>query len=69
MSYSELLECTQEASQVNTDLRLAQQHSVTGTPTVFVRYGDGPLQLSRFGQYPSFEQLGNLVAEAGFARR
>ena len=69
MSYTELLECTQDASQVNTDMRLAQQHSVTGTPSVFVRYGDGPLQVSRFGQHPSFEQLGNLVAEAGFARR
>lgn len=69
MSYADLLECTQDANQVNTDLRLAQQNSVTGTPTVFVRYGDGPLQVSRFGQHPTFEQLGTLVAEAGFARR
>lgn len=69
MSYPELLQCTQDAAQVNTDLRLAQQHNVTGTPTVFVRYGDGPLQVSRFGQHPTFEQLGTLVAEAEFARR
>ncbi len=69
MSYNDLLECTQDANQVEIDLRLAQQHSVTGTPTVFVRYGDGPLQVSRFGQHPTFEQLGTLVAEAEFARR
>ena len=69
MSYTELLACTQDAAQVNKDLQLAQQYNVTGTPTVFVRYGDGPLQTSRFGQHPSFEQLGTLVAEAEFARR
>ena len=69
MSYNELLQCTQDANQVNTDLRLAQQYNVTGTPSIFVRYGDGPLQVSRFGQHPTFDQLGNLVAEAGFARR
>ncbi len=69
MSYAELLECTQDANQVDTDLRLATQNSVTGTPTVFVRYGDGPLQTSRFGQHPTAEQLANLVAEANFARR
>lgn len=69
LSYTELLECTQDALQVTKDMRLAQQHSVTGTPTVFVRYGDGPLQVSRFGQHPTSEQLGMLVAEAGFARR
>jgi len=69
LPYTDLLECTQDATQVNTDLRLAQQHSVTGTPTVFLRYGDGPLQVSRFGQHPTFDQLGTLVAEAGFARR
>ena len=43
MSYADLLECTQDASQADKDFRLAQQHSVTGTPSVFVRYGDGPL--------------------------
>lgn len=69
MSYAELLECTQDAKQVDIDLRLATQNSVTGTPTVFVRYGNGPLQVSRFGQHPNVEQLATLVAEANFARR
>lgn len=69
MNYSDLLNCTPDAKQVDIDLRLATQHSVTGTPTVFVRYGDGPLQMSRFGQHPSAEQLATLVAEANFARR
>ena len=64
-SYSDLLECTADADQVDKDLRLADLNQVTGTPTVFVRYGDGPLQRSRFGQQPNFEQLGMLVAEAG----
>ncbi len=69
MSYAELLECAQDATQVNTDMGLAQQSGVTGTPTVFVRYGDGPLQVSRFGQHPTAEQLGSLVAEAELLRR
>ncbi len=65
LSYSDLLECTADASQVDKDIRLADQYSVTGTPTVFVRYGDGPLQRTPFGQQPTVEQLGLLVAEAG----
>ncbi len=65
MSYTELLECTQDATQVDKDIRLANQNSVTGTPTVFVRYGNGPLQKTRFGQQPNLEQLGILVQEVG----
>jgi len=63
--YTDLLECTQGADQVTKDIRLADQSGVTGTPTVFVRYGDSPLQRSRFGQQPTFEQLGMLVTELG----
>lgn len=64
-AYADLLECTADADQVDKDIRLADQNSVTGTPTVFVRFGNSPLQRSRFGQQPNFEQLGLLVAEAG----
>ena len=69
MAYSDLLACTAEAKQVDIDLRLATQHSVTGTPTVFVRYGDGPLQQSGLGQHPNAEQFSSLIAAASFARR
>lgn len=65
MSYTELLECTQEASQIDKDIQLANQYQVTGTPTVFVSYGNGPLQLTRFGQQPNFDQLAILVQEVG----
>ena len=64
-SYAELLECTQDAIQVDTDTQLGVQNSVTGTPTVLIRYGSGPLQRIPFGQQPSFEQLGTLVQTAG----
>lgn len=65
MSYAELLECTQEAVQIDKDILLANQYQVTGTPTVFVSYGNGPLQRTRFGQQPNFDQLAILVQEAG----
>ena len=63
MSYSELLQCTRDASQVDIDTQLANQLGVTGTPTVFIRYGDGYPQLSPFGNQPTFEQLGQLVEQ------
>ncbi len=65
MSYTDLLECTQNAVQIDKDIRLANQYQVTGTPTVFVSYGNGPLQRTRFGQQPNFDQLAILVQEAG----
>ena len=65
MSYTELLECTQDASQIDKDIQLANQYQVTGTPTVFARYGSGPLQRTRFGQQPNLDQLAILVQEAG----
>ncbi len=65
MSYTELLECAQDAVQVDKDIQLANQYQVTGTPTVFVSYGNGPLQRTRFGQQPNFDQLSILVLEAG----
>lgn len=64
MSYTELLECTSSADQVETDTRLATQLGATGTPTVMVRFGDSTPQLTQFGQQPTFEQLGIIVASA-----
>ena len=63
MSYSELLQCTSDASQVDIDTQLANQLEVTGTPTVFIRYGDGYPQLSPFGNQPTIEQLGQLIEQ------
>ena len=65
MSYTELLECTQDASQFTVDTQLAVQHDVNGTPTVMYRLGDSAPQPSPIGQQPTFEQLGLLVQQAG----
>lgn len=43
LSYSELLNCTTSAEQINTDYNIAQAQEVTGTPAMRVRYGDGPI--------------------------
>lgn len=64
LSYSDLLECTRDANQVDIDLQLANQLQVTGTPTVFVRYGDAFPRLSPFGNQPTFEQLAMIVDSA-----
>lgn len=63
--YTDLLECQQDANQVNIDMQLADQLGVSGTPTVLVRYGDSRPQSSQFGQQPTFEQLGLIVQSAG----
>ncbi len=65
LSYSALLECTQDANQVNIDTQLATQLDVTGTPTVMFRLGDSAPQRSPLGQQPTFEQLGLLVQQVG----
>ena len=65
LPYTDLLECTQDASQVDIDIMLANQLNVTGTPTVFIRYGNSFPQTSQFGPRPTFEQLGLLVQTAG----
>ena len=64
MSYAELLECTRDANQVDKDSQLANQLGVTGTPSVFVRYGDGFPQPFPLGKQPSFDQLAAFVEEA-----
>lgn len=63
--YTDLLECSSEADQVDTDSRFGQQLGVSGTPTIMVRFGDNSPQSSPFGQQPSFEQLGIIVETAG----
>ena len=64
LPYADLLACTADATQVDKDLQLANQLGVTGTPTVFVRYGDGPPQPSPFGKQPSFDQLKTIIESA-----
>lgn len=62
--YADLLECTSDADQVNVDTALANTVGASGTPTVMVRYGDELPQYSQFGQQPTLEQLGLIVASA-----
>ena len=64
MPYADLLTCTRDANQVDKDLQLANQLGVTGTPTVFVRYGDSPPQPSPFGKQPTFDQLKSIIESA-----
>ena len=64
MSYTDLLECTGDANQYLSDLQLADQLGVTGTPTVFIRYKDGFPQPSPVGRQPTFAQLKLLVESA-----
>ena len=65
LSYTELLECTQDARQVSIDTQLADQLGITGTPTVYIRYSSSAPQPNPFGQQPTFEQLGMLVNASG----
>ncbi len=64
MSYTDLLECAGDASQYLSDLQLADQLGVTGTPTVFFRYNNGYPQPSPVGRQPTFAQLRILVEGA-----
>lgn len=49
LNYSQLLDCSGSATQVNTDIAFGQNNGVTGTPAVMVRYGDGAAQFISFG--------------------
>ena len=62
--YAKVLECTADASQVDTDTQLGQMLGVTGTPTIMLRYNDGYPQHSPFGRQANFEQLSSLVEQA-----
>ena len=53
-NYSDLLQCMNNAHQVDTDQQLGIQVGVQGTPTVMVRYGNGePQWISIGGQVRS----------------
>ena len=65
MTYTDLLECTQDARQVDIDVQLGTQLGITGTPTIFIRYSGSVPQPSPFGQQPTFEQLATLVDASG----
>lgn len=49
LNYSELLDCAQQANQVEKDFQLGQTLGVQGTPAVMVRYEDGAPQWINFG--------------------
>jgi protein-disulfide isomerase len=59
MSYSELLTCSAEADQYTVDGNLARQYGVKGTPTVFIKVGDGEPRMLQ-GQ-PSLAELTALI--------
>lgn len=65
LSYTQLLECAEDARQVDIDLQLADQLGVAGTPSVYVRYNNSPPQPHPLGQQPTFEQLGLMIEVAG----
>lgn len=59
LNYTALLECTATANQHVVDGNYAQQLGVTGTPTVFIQYGDSAPQ--RISPPPGIDQLSALV--------
>ncbi len=61
MDYSKLLDCaTTKAGQIEIDAKYGDSLGVTGTPTIFIKYGDGQPVLQ--SPPPSYEQLAALVA-------
>jgi protein-disulfide isomerase len=59
LNYAELLDCQPTAKQIQTDHTLGNSLGVTGTPTVFVRYGDG--EPVRLPAPPTFDQFASIV--------
>jgi protein-disulfide isomerase len=70
LSYSEVLNCSTEADQVNVDVNFGTQRGVNGTPALMVRYGNGPAQWISFGGSTydrgsvPFDVLAQVVAQA-----
>lgn len=63
LDYSKLLDCTtNEAGQIKIDEKYGQSMGVTGTPTVFIKYGDNEPVLQ--SPPPNVDQLAALVAVA-----
>lgn len=44
LNYSDILQCTERATQVRTDVNFGASNGVSGTPAVMMRVGDGPAQ-------------------------
>ena len=63
MPYSDLLECTRDATQVDVDSQYATRLEVRGTPTVFFQIGEAMPQLTPFSNQPTVEQLGSLIEQ------
>ena len=64
--YGELLDCTQDADQVQTDVALGQRVGVSGTPAVMIRYGDGePEFIPGYDRGPApYEVIAQVVNQA-----
>ncbi len=63
MDYGDLLNCTSDADQYETDEALARRAGVTGTPSIMVRYGDAAPTLIG-GAELNAQRLGDLVLGA-----
>ncbi len=70
VDYTQILNCTGSADQVQTDVALGRRVGVTGTPAVLVRYGDSePTYITLNGQTYDrgsvpYEVLQQVVAQA-----
>lgn len=66
--YGELLDCVEDADQVDTDLALARSvddgSTISGTPALAWRLNDGPIRTDIINRQPTHEQLASLVAFA-----
>jgi protein-disulfide isomerase len=64
LDYSKILDCTSDAetNQIDTDRALGDTLGVSGTPTVFIKYGDNDPVLQ--SPPPNADQLAALVAVA-----
>jgi protein-disulfide isomerase len=49
LNYAEMLNCSTSAQQVATDIEYGRARSISGTPAVMVRFGDGPAQFVTIG--------------------
>ncbi len=57
LSYSDILSCTNNVTQIATDATLAQKVGATGTPYVMYRDELGNIKLLDIGQAPAYDQL------------
>lgn len=65
LSYTDVLDCAEDARQVDVDRALAQSLQVSGTPTVMVRYGDGDMtRIPGASGAPSIDVLQAVIQNA-----